>query len=266
MNDPNIDAFVKRARRVAPKESELEAIAGGVSAKLAGATATSLASTSILSRPALRVLIGGGGVVAVVLALMTAGRDAETPPPRSATGSPSIPSTPPQTTSSPPGESPRAGALQPEVPAPTTPEAEAPTAPEVEAPAPSPRGERVSPAHRSAVDPSARPSAVPGVSPEVNIPTNPELSAREAALLARARAAVERDAALALDLTAAHEREFSAGLFAQEREVIAIDALLHLGRSEAAQSRAARFVSTYPSSPHRHRVDALMRRAPAPTD
>lgn len=74
-------------------------------------------------------------------------------------------------------------------------------------------------------------------------------------LLRAARAALERDPARALALTQEHKRRFPAGMLAQEREVIAIEALSRLGRSDDARSRADRFGKEYPDSPHGDRVD-----------
>jgi hypothetical protein len=45
---------------------------------------------------------------------------------------------------------------------------------------------------------------------------------------------------------------------AQEREVIAIDALMRLGRADGAKARAGRFHAAWPDSAHGRRVDALV--------
>lgn len=81
--------------------------------------------------------------------------------------------------------------------------------------------------------------------------------AEEVALLARARAALEADPGKALALTSNHARTFARGVLAQEREVIAIDALLRLGRRPEARARADRFHRLYPESTHGRRVDVL---------
>ena len=41
-------------------------------------------------------------------------------------------------------------------------------------------------------------------------------------------------------------------------EVIAIDALVRLGRRPEAETRAARFAKAYPGSSHKTRIDALL--------
>jgi len=73
--------------------------------------------------------------------------------------------------------------------------------------------------------------------------------AAERALLDVARAALGRnDPAAALDATAAHERRFGSGILTQEREAIAIQSLVLLGRVDEARERAARFARRYPES------------------
>jgi hypothetical protein len=81
---------------------------------------------------------------------------------------------------------------------------------------------------------------------------------RELPLLTRAQAALPADPAGALALCEEHARTYPAGTFAQEREVIAIDALVRLGRRDEARSRAARFAATYPSSSDRPRIETLV--------
>jgi hypothetical protein len=45
---------------------------------------------------------------------------------------------------------------------------------------------------------------------------------------------------------------------AQEREVIAIEALSKLGRADDARSRAGRFEQQYPNSAHRRKVGSAV--------
>jgi hypothetical protein len=80
----------------------------------------------------------------------------------------------------------------------------------------------------------------------------------ELALLERARAEVRPNPARALALTAEHAQRFAHGTLAEEREVIAIEALLVRGRAAAAQARARRFFTDYPASAHGRRVRALL--------
>jgi hypothetical protein len=73
--------------------------------------------------------------------------------------------------------------------------------------------------------------------------------ADERRLLDAARGAVEReDGASALTATAEHERKYPNGILAQEREAIAVRALLLLGRNAEARTRVSRFRATFPDS------------------
>ena len=58
----------------------------------------------------------------------------------------------------------------------------------------------------------------------------------------------------ALPLTREQARRFPRGVLAQEREVIAIEALRRLGQKDEASSRADRFRETYPGSAHQRTV------------
>lgn len=78
----------------------------------------------------------------------------------------------------------------------------------------------------------------------------------ETELLQRAQRALVDRPSQALALAAEHRRLFAEGALAEEREVIAIEALRRLGRERAAQQRAARFDAKYPNSVHRSRVQA----------
>jgi hypothetical protein len=83
----------------------------------------------------------------------------------------------------------------------------------------------------------------------------------ELVLLQRAHSALERDAAAALLLVEEHERFHAGGVFAQERELLAVEALVALGRKQAAIDRAKRFVHSHPESPHAPRMHAFLRRS-----
>jgi hypothetical protein len=78
--------------------------------------------------------------------------------------------------------------------------------------------------------------------------------ARETALLEQARAALQSRPAEALALTRRHQARFPRGALAQEREVIAIEALERLGRKAAASARAAEFERRYRDSVHQPRL------------
>jgi hypothetical protein len=107
---------------------------------------------------------------------------------------------------------------------------------------------------------SSRPDSAPTPTPELG-------SAVELGLVGRAQAALETDAVRALALASDHERKFPTGALVQEREVIAIDALVRLGRLPDAEARAARFRERFPASVHARRVDVLLGvPAAAPSD
>jgi hypothetical protein len=79
----------------------------------------------------------------------------------------------------------------------------------------------------------------------------------EVMLLKRAQQALASDPAQALALSKVHEKRFAGGLLEQEREVIAIEALLRLGQTAAALARAEQFHERYPGSAHARRLKAL---------
>lgn len=85
--------------------------------------------------------------------------------------------------------------------------------------------------------------------------------ARERGLVETARSAVvRRDGASALAAIGDHEREFPNGRMAEEREVLAIQALLTTGREAEARARATRFRQRYPNGLFRPLVDDLVPR------
>lgn len=80
----------------------------------------------------------------------------------------------------------------------------------------------------------------------------------ELQLLERAQDALRTRPAEALALVDEHARRFPHGMLAQEREVIAIEALAKSGRKNDAKVRAAAFKTRFPSSSHARRIDALV--------
>lgn len=80
----------------------------------------------------------------------------------------------------------------------------------------------------------------------------------ELQLLMRARRVVGSAPTRALELTEEHSARYPAGSFAEEREVIAVEALLRLGRTAAAQARARAFHVRYPLSIHRQRIEEIL--------
>lgn len=104
----------------------------------------------------------------------------------------------------------------------------------------------------AAEPPVAAEAATPPVRRQRSKATAPGLS--ESELLRQAQALLSEDPSRSLALTREHGRRFQAGALAQEREVIAIEALKRLGRERAASERAAAFEQRYRGSVHQSRV------------
>lgn len=123
--------------------------------------------------------------------------------------------------------------------------------------------QEASPADHNAPAPAVQAPAVaaPAVveqpapaSPEVSLPAlekAPSLKldprVAEAELLEKARSLLAASPAAALKLTAQHGREFPKGRLGAEADLIAAQALLGLGNSEAARQRAEASLRRYPS-------------------
>jgi hypothetical protein len=109
-----------------------------------------------------------------------------------------------------------------------------------------------------------RSPALPRSEPEAKGATREEPEAtkspNEMQLIRRAHLLVKSDPDAALRLVAEHAARFPNGVFAQEREVLAIDALLHAGRRAEAKARGRRFIQAHPDSPHIPRLRALLAR------
>lgn len=109
--------------------------------------------------------------------------------------------------------------------------------------------------------PPSRPSAT-GVKPPSAVPSasahdvaDPDL---EAPLLRAAQDALRSNPGEALAKTQEHTRKYPRGLLVQEREVIAIEALMKLGRRDEAVARADRFSKSFPGSTHQRRIETLV--------
>jgi hypothetical protein len=93
-----------------------------------------------------------------------------------------------------------------------------------------------------------------------NAPAAPApLPTDEATLLSRAFDALQRGQANSvLAATAQHEREFPHGALIEEREVLAIKALIALGRAGEAEQRLEAFEERFPRSTHRQRLRSML--------
>ena len=81
-------------------------------------------------------------------------------------------------------------------------------------------------------------------------PARQDETTTEIAILEDSQDALQSNPARALAQVDRHAARFPHSALAQEREVIAIEALLRLGRSDEARLRAARFEQSYPTSAH----------------
>lgn len=90
-------------------------------------------------------------------------------------------------------------------------------------------------------------------------PTSPKAGSQplpgESVLLQRAKDALANDPARALAIVEQHRRLYPKGMLAQEREVLAVKALVASGREAEAKKRAGAFVDAYPDSAYRPRVE-----------
>ena len=66
--------------------------------------------------------------------------------------------------------------------------------------------------------------------------------------------------ARALELTREHATRFSSGTLTEEREAIAIEALVRLGRGADARARLARGGERFPASTYQRRLAELVAR------
>ena len=80
----------------------------------------------------------------------------------------------------------------------------------------------------------------------------------EVPLLERANRALASAPTQALALTNDHARRFPDSAMDQERELIAITALVRLNRQDQAQARAERFTRQHPGSVYRRQIEAVI--------
>ena len=113
--------------------------------------------------------------------------------------------------------------------------------------------------------PAAAPASLPASKPtraraEANATRSDALE--ELKLLTRARRVLPSRPEASLALSAEHAQLYPRGALAEEREVLAIEALLKLGRASEARQRVRAFVRRFPDSSQRARLDALLAREP----
>jgi len=119
------------------------------------------------------------------------------------------------------------------------------------------------------VSPADLPTARDPITPasarsNVREPSPEQAEGEEIALLARAHEALPGRPTDSLALCREHEQRFVSGHFAQEREAVAIEALVYLNRKPEAERRFASFLARYPTSSHRGHLEDLFAVAPSP--
>lgn len=80
---------------------------------------------------------------------------------------------------------------------------------------------------------------------------------REIGLIRKARKQLIPAPRKALQLTEQHLKEFEDGMFVQEREIIAIEALVNIGDMERAKARADALLQAYPRSAYKRRIEKI---------
>ncbi|MBI5534176.1 MAG: hypothetical protein HY898_15745 [Deltaproteobacteria bacterium] len=93
-------------------------------------------------------------------------------------------------------------------------------------------------------------SAGPAASRSETKESRDDLYRREVQHLAEVRAALGRSPEEALRMADKGHREFARGMLYQEREALAIRALVRLGRAAQARARTEQFVARFPRSPY----------------
>jgi hypothetical protein len=119
-------------------------------------------------------------------------------------------------------------------------------------------------------DPTA-PLTVPAVDPSAMLQIHhseaaaPPASARngpnpgnELRLLTQAQDVISADPAKALEICKEHAKRFPASKFAEDREVLAVAALVSLGRTDEARERADAFRVAFPGSASQRRIDQIL--------
>lgn len=97
---------------------------------------------------------------------------------------------------------------------------------------------------------AAASSGAPATSRAETRESRDDLYRREVQHLAEVRAALGRSPEEALRMADKGHREFARGMLYQERESLAIRALVRLGRTAQARARAEQFVARFPRSPY----------------
>ncbi|WP_437970184.1 hypothetical protein WMF04_13155 [Sorangium sp. So ce260] len=135
-------------------------------------------------------------------------------------------------------------------------------APPPVAEAPPPAAEAPPPAAPAARRDAPRNTRPVAPAPEATAAVDNDDLVRESNLVDQSRAALAQDPGAALAALDRHQTDFPKGRLAEEREFIAIRALMRLGRADEARARAAAFFARYPSSSFTEPVRRIVSAAP----
>jgi hypothetical protein len=87
-----------------------------------------------------------------------------------------------------------------------------------------------------------------------------QASSTELDIIQRAQTALTSDPSRALAITNEHARAYASGEFVQEREVIAVEALVKMGEREEASRRALALAHRFPNTPYATRLEKAVGR------
>lgn len=239
-SEPELSDFMRALRAEMPSPDVIDSLARSVEARVQGGGGGGPGRSGFRSTPwnmaTIGLVVTVIGVLGLLGVVVLREEHPVDPPRRTAEAT----QEPLQVVVSPPAEPPSAPVLS-ETPREASPRRAQPR-----------RGAREA-REREVPPPETSPSPPPS-----EAPNEPPSAETEIALLARARHALRRDPAHTLTLTEEHRARFSDGQFIEEREVLAIDALIALSHRSRAEARAARFYERFPNSVHRRHVEEAL--------
>lgn len=152
---------------------------------------------------------------------------------------------------------------EPRLPDPSAPEESASPPPSARVPvlpsAPPPASPKAPAALNRPSQPSIDDVAWPSAPPPAEAPAHEASTlADELVLLERARRSLSSDPRATLSALDEHGRRFPSGVMAVERELMTLDALRRVGRTEEARRNAAAWLSRDPTGLHAPRVRAIL--------
>lgn len=246
--DGELDRLLETARAVAPSAARVTKIGGALGVGAAPAAKSSLGLSLALAV----------GVVAVAALWWLASPSENAAAPNTAPAARDFETTPVEPAPPLPEPIPQVASLPP-VPAiaPALGGQDAPTATPRTVAAPL-RGPHPHVADAPAAPTVAEPAPTPAWLAPAAAPAERAPGPTEASLLMPARAALARAPARTLTLCAQHAELFPNGALAEERDVLAIEALAGLGRTGEARARADAFRRAHPGSAHLERIARVL--------